>query len=199
VATAPTPFALLRREQRLQAWTFLLRCYKRPAPGSPSVRNGSDGCRRLCAALPFRSNTFDIVIAVAALCFSADPLSAIRETARVLRPGGSLVIGELGKYSCWAVFRRIRALLGSKPWSTARFWSMGELQQLVETSGLGVYAGHSCVYYPPFAFLAKLLSPFDSFLSHAGQYGAAFIAVRAVKPARTKAALAATDTQAKPP
>lgn len=132
-------------------------------------------------ALPFASNTFDVVTAVTVLCFSTDSDNAMREAARVLRPGGSLVIGELGKFSCWAVFRRIRAVFGSKMWHSARFRSVGDLRRLVEAAGLRLEAIQACVYYPPSAFLAEFLSPFDSFLSRIGQFGAAFIALKAIK------------------
>jgi hypothetical protein len=98
-----------------------------------------------------------------------------------LRPGGSLVIGELGKLNCWAVFRRIRAWFGSELWSTARFRSALELRRLVEAAGLRLEATHGCVYYAPSAFVAEFLSPFGSFLSNMGQFGAAFIAVKALK------------------
>ena len=133
------------------------------------------------SALPFASNTFDVVIIVTVLCFAIDPDNAIREATRALRPGGSLIIGELGKFSCWAVSRRIRAMFGSKMWRTARFRSVQDLRRLVEGVGLRLVASQPCVYYPPSAFLAEFLSPFDSFLPRFGQFGAAFIAAKAMK------------------
>jgi ubiquinone/menaquinone biosynthesis C-methylase UbiE len=60
------------------------------------------------AALPFAAGTFDVLVAVTVFCFSSDPGLAFKEAARALRPGGSLVVGELGRYSTWAVSRRIR-------------------------------------------------------------------------------------------
>lgn len=50
-------------------------------------------------ALPFDAARFDLVTAVTVLCFVRDEAAAWRETARVLRPGGRLVIGELGRWS----------------------------------------------------------------------------------------------------
>ena len=63
-------------------------------------------------ALPFADETFDYVVAVTVLCFIPQADKAIAEMARVLRPGGRLVIGELGKWNLWATFRRIRGWLG---------------------------------------------------------------------------------------
>ena len=48
-------------------------------------------------ALPFADGTFDRIVAVTVLCFVGDARRAIGEMARVLRPGGKVVIGELGR------------------------------------------------------------------------------------------------------
>jgi SAM-dependent methyltransferase len=56
--------------------------------------------------VPFDSASFDLVIAVTALGFVGSPAQAVREIARVLRPGGRLVVGELGRFGIWAAWRR---------------------------------------------------------------------------------------------
>lgn len=138
-------------------------------------------CRASVDALPFARNVFDIIIAVTALCFRGDPGTALKEAARVLRPGGSFVIGELGRYSAWAVLRRVRGWLGSRTWSGTRFRTLRELRLAVEAAGLRFDGAVGCVYYPPVTLLGKALGPFDSVLSPLGQFGAAFIAVKATK------------------
>ena len=52
--------------------------------------------------LPFPDGSFDIVVIVTVLCLVADRADAVREAARVLGPGGRLVIGDLGRWSAWA-------------------------------------------------------------------------------------------------
>lgn len=47
--------------------------------------------------LPFNDASFDVVAAITVLCFVDDASAAVREMARVLRPGGRLVLGELGR------------------------------------------------------------------------------------------------------
>jgi ubiquinone/menaquinone biosynthesis C-methylase UbiE len=62
-------------------------------------------------ALPFEGETFDRVVAVTVLCFVRETDRAISEIARILKPGGRLVIGELGRWSLWAAIRRVKGWL----------------------------------------------------------------------------------------
>ena len=56
--------------------------------------------------LPFRGETFDLVISVTTLEFVASPQRAVREMIRILRPGGRLIIGVLNAWSLWALAYR---------------------------------------------------------------------------------------------
>jgi ubiquinone/menaquinone biosynthesis C-methylase UbiE len=89
-------------------------------------------------ALPFADASFDIVLAVTVLCFVDNAGLAVREMARVLRPGGRLVIGELGRWSLWAAKRRVSGWLGSRAWQSATFRTAGALKNLVTAAGLAV-------------------------------------------------------------
>ena len=80
--------------------------------------------------LPFNDAAFDRVVAVTVLCFVRDAERAIMEMARVLKPGGRLVIGELGRWSLWAAHRRIRGWLGDPTWRAAMFRTAAELREL---------------------------------------------------------------------
>jgi len=133
-------------------------------------------------ALPFEDATFDVALAVTVLCFVEDPSLAFREMARVLRPGGRLVVGELGRYSLWAASRRVRGWLGSRTWENAHFWSRAELKRHVRDVGLRVDATRGAVHYPPSARLARWLEDIDPRLSRAHAPGAAFLAIAADKP-----------------
>ena len=133
-------------------------------------------------ALPFPAALFDVVIAVTVLCWVSDAAAAVREMARVLRPGGIVVIGELGRYSLWAFTRRVRGWFGDKFWREAHFWTMDELRRLVEWGGLEFRVPRGAVYYPPSRIIAKWLAPLDRLVSQMTATGAAFLCVRAEKP-----------------
>lgn len=132
-------------------------------------------------ALPTREETIDVALAVTVLCFVSDPHAAVRELARVLAPGGRLVLGELGRWSTWAATRRVRGWLGDETWRRARFWSRRELVALVESAGLRVTAARGAVHFPKSRLLAKAMSPLDPALGRLHAPGAAFLAIAAEK------------------
>jgi SAM-dependent methyltransferase len=133
-------------------------------------------------ALPFADAAFDRVVAVTVLCFVGEPDRAIGEMARVLKPGGRLVIGELGRFSLWAAARRLRGWLGAPVWQAARFRTAGELQAMVERHGLVVRETRGSVFYPPVGIAASLMARVDPWLGRQSSRGAAFIVLSAGKP-----------------
>ena len=130
--------------------------------------------------IPFADASFDVVVAITVLCFLTDASGAVREMARVLRPGGRLVLGELGRWSFWAMTRRVRGWLGAATWKAARFRTAGELRTLAESAGLSVTVIRGAVFYPPVGELARILAPLDPWLGRVTTFGAAFVALQAL-------------------
>lgn len=117
-------------------------------------------------ALPFVDGAFDIVAVVTVLCFVSDPERAFRKIARVLRPGGRLVIGRFGRYSSWAAKRRMAGWLGSRTWSAARFRTASDLEKLAVAAGLEVETVCGAVYYSPGNFCERWLYLPSTMASH---------------------------------
>jgi ubiquinone/menaquinone biosynthesis C-methylase UbiE len=133
-------------------------------------------------ALRFPDSSFDLAIAITLLCLVPDPCGAVRELSRVLVPGGKLVIGELHRWSAWAVKRRIRGWAGNKFWRGAHFWTASALRQLLADSGLRSGRTRGAIYYPPLGPVARVMAPVDPQLARLGTMGAAFLIVEGVKP-----------------
>ncbi|AZG78713.1 methyltransferase domain-containing protein [Methylocystis rosea] len=137
-------------------------------------------------SLPFPDATFDAVLAVAVLCFVRDAERAVAEMARVLKPGGRLVTGELGSWSLWAPYRRLRGWLGHPTWREATFHTAGKLRELLGAAGLDAIEMRGAVFYPPCGAAAQLLAPIDLRFGRRTTLGAAFIALSAAKPIAKK-------------
>jgi SAM-dependent methyltransferase len=134
-------------------------------------------------ALPFANDGFDVILAVTALCFMGNAAQAVREMARVLRPGGRLVIGELGRWNLWAARRRMSGWLGSRVWRSATFRTVRALEDLVANAGLAITMVRGAVFYPPFAPMAALFVRWDPWIGKRTTAGAAFLVVVGKKPA----------------
>lgn len=132
-------------------------------------------------ALPFPDNSFDIVFCITVLAFVPDAGTGVREMARVLRPGGRLVIGDLGKWSFWAARRRVRGWLGAAFWRAARFRTARQIAALAASAGLSVMVIRGAIFFPPWTALARVMAPLDPVLGRHMTVGAAFLAVQATK------------------
>lgn len=131
--------------------------------------------------LPFPDGSFDVVLAVTVLCLVPDAARAVREMARVLRPGGRLVLADLGRFNLWAAKRRMQSWLGASFWRSTHFRSQRELCALARHAGLNVVAVRGTVHYPPSALAARVLAPVEPMLTRWRVPGAAFLALAAIR------------------
>lgn len=99
--------------------------------------------------LPFGPGSFELLTCILALEFVADPAEAVAELARVQPPGGRLVIGALGRFSLWALWRRLKGLLRPSLWRHAHFFSRRELASLLLGGGYRGLARREAIFFPP--------------------------------------------------
>lgn len=134
-------------------------------------------------ALPFRPGCFDLALAVTSLCFVRSPDQTIEETRRVLKPKGRLVLGELNRFSAWALWRRLKGFFTDTIYNQAHFWGRRELERLLRRKGFCVSAARTLLYFPPWNQKAvlKTYRLFETVGEKALPGAGAFIAIKAEK------------------
>ena len=77
-------------------------------------------------ALPFKDNFFGFALMVTTLCFLENPLQALKETKRIIKPSGKIIIGMLDKDSpLGRLYEEKRK--ESKFYRDARFYSVNQV------------------------------------------------------------------------
>ena len=89
-------------------------------------------------ALPFRPAGFDLVASTSAFQWLQALEPALGECARVLAPGGRLVLGLFAERTLHELKAAWRAAAGGAPDRTHRFFTSGEVARAVAAAGLGL-------------------------------------------------------------
>jgi len=98
--------------------------------------------------LPIQSDSVDCAILHHSLEYETNINQVLRETARVLMPGGSLVIVGFNPWSIWGLWRRVIFKIGVGPWA-ARFVSPYKISEWLELLDFEVEGSESAFYLPP--------------------------------------------------
>lgn len=121
----------------------------------PSLELGMDK-RSIVAStsdLPVQSESIDVVLLHHALDFADNPHQVLREAARVLRPGGHMVIVGFNPASFWGIARYLRRRR-QVPWC-GHFIRHGRLQDWLGLLELTEVRSLSGFYLPPFESLRR--------------------------------------------
>jgi exosortase/archaeosortase family protein len=121
--------------------------------------------RRLCAsvadvrALPFEDGSFDAVYSMGTIEHFAESQAAVGEMARVLKPGGRLVLGVPNRLDPFLRPLLVAALfrMGLYGYGFEKSYSRRGLRTLLERAGLDVVAETGILFIPGWLRMADLL------------------------------------------
>ena len=99
--------------------------------------------------LPFRDETVGTIFIVLTLCFVKNPLAVLREVKRVLKREGSIVIGFIPKGSSWGTLYEEKKKRGHPIYSRAQFYSLEDLDKMLQFSGLTISKARSTLLQLP--------------------------------------------------
>lgn len=108
-------------------------------------RSGIDVSLAVAEALPFKDGVFDFVLMVTSICFFDDVSAAFNETWRVLKRGGSIIIGFVDSQSGLGK-RYIEKKERSRFYREATFYSVPELTSHLENSGFSDFEFNQTVF-----------------------------------------------------
>lgn len=130
--------------------------------------------RAVAEALPFADSVFDYALIVTTICFLDDSRAALREVARVLRPGGELVIGFIDRESTLGQ-HYLSHQAENVFYREAKFFSATEVEVLLKEVGFSGLVWAQTLY-------TSLLQTKDIAPVSEGTGHGAFVVVRARSP-----------------
>jgi len=119
--------------------------------------------------LPFGDGSFDFVLLVNVICFLADPLSSLKESHKILKPNGCIVIAFIDKRTRLA--RKYESQkTSSKFYRDATFFSAAQVIKLLQKAGFRDIRACQTIFTNP----AEMTDP-DPVLKGYGQGGFAVL------------------------
>lgn len=99
--------------------------------------------------LPFPDHFAETIITTNCLEFVDNPGLAFEEIYRVLRKGGTAIVGVLNRNSIWETTRRLIRPLSSAAYYDGQFFTREEIREYTKPSGLTVDSMQTAVHFPP--------------------------------------------------
>jgi len=138
------------------------------APLEQALKRGICVRQGVAEQLPYSDGEFGALFMIMTLCFLKIPLQALFESARVLRPDGSLLLGFMPYDSAWAKAYMKKASEGNPFYASATFHTAAELEALAAHAGFYVSGSASCLLEPPEADGITYGAPYKEIIPGAG-------------------------------
>ena len=123
--------------------------------------------------LPFANGTFDFVLLVNVICFLADPPASLKESYRILRPNGQIILAFIdNKTKLGREYESQKA--SNKFYQKATFYSAQQVIGFLQKAGFGDIQACQTILANP----AEMTSP-DTVLEGYGQGG--FVVLKGLK------------------
>lgn len=120
-----------------------------PSPKMAEIarKRGIEVIEGVAEAIPIDDETFDFALMVTTICFLDDPMKALKEINRILKPGGKLIIGFVDKDSPIGKFyEQHRA--ESKFYNVATFYSVDEVVDMMRRAGFSDFRFTQTIFEP---------------------------------------------------
>ncbi len=141
------------------------------------------GVEVVCAdgsSTPFSDNTFSSVFLIVTICFADHPGDLVRESYRILKPGGKIVLGLVPRESEWGKHYLELKRSGHFFYRFAEFYTIDEVKSMLQMSGFREISGFSTLYGPPPE--GNEIEPVKPLLDET----AGFVCIYAHKPSKPK-------------
>jgi SAM-dependent methyltransferase len=115
-------------------------------PDLDGAENGVMRCQP--SALPFATNSIDVMVLPHILEFEQDPHEVLREVERVLIGEGHVVVIGFNPIGTWGLFRVALTLRNEPPWS-GRFYRLGRVADWLHVLGFDITASKYFFFHTP--------------------------------------------------
>ena len=99
--------------------------------------------------VPYADASFGAVFILFTLCFVESPAKVLSEAVRVIKPGGSVIVGIINRSSAWGSLYQQKKIEGHPIYRHASFYNAAELSAMLKTAGLHAEAATSVLFQLP--------------------------------------------------
>jgi len=98
--------------------------------------------------LPFGDKVFDFILIVITICFVQNPEQVIKESKRVLKDNGRLIIGIIDKNSYLGKSYQEKKLQGHRFYKEASFYSTEEVVEMLKKHNFNRFTFYQTIFHP---------------------------------------------------